>query len=374
MVVEKKGNKKQALIRNIGACFAFGLHQYATFCHIGLTHDSHYFLSAARSLATQQTLLNPDGSYFTNWTPLFPILLSPLPYPFLGLFQGIILFFLVFFLQKIAFEKIKTSFFKVFFSIILCFSPYLMLSSVFLWSENVFILLLILHFLFFERYLQDFSLKNVFLVSVVGFLLCLQRHAGLFFVLGTILYLLFSQRKYFLHVVLYLLFSLSGWVWWLWRNFNLRTEVLPSISTRMFEDVGHNLIVYAESISLFFLPNQILVSIRIIFLVISIFIILFILLKNNDNKKLLISYSLFITICYLFAMICMEKANFWEVERYNSVIYPFLLLNFILFLEKISFNKEIYQYFYYIFLSLWLLYPILRTLKNIVFWHESFCG
>lgn len=351
---------------------AFCLHQYATFCRIGLTHDSHYFLAAARSFAQNFTFLNPNGTYFTNWTPLFPFLLAPIPDSFLGLFQGLVLLLTLIIFQKIAFEQIETPFFRLFFSISLCFSPYLMLESVFLWSEAVFVLLLVLHYRAAELYEQNPKNRFFVFLAFMGFLLCLQRHAGIFFVIGTFVYYVFlgnvgfSLRKKYLF---YLIFALSGWFFWLLRNHFVSSEPLPSITSRLFEDVGHNILVYSESLSLFFLPTFVPFEWRIgILLVYSVVIVSF-RLRFEQVK----TYSTFLVFVYLAAMLCLEKANFWEVERYVAVIYPFVFLNLVVFFEKKFPKKILFQRIIYLVLAFWLVYPVFRTLKNVIFWQMEFC-
>ncbi|TAD96012.1 MAG: hypothetical protein EAZ97_14745, partial [Bacteroidetes bacterium] len=153
--------------------------------------DSYYFLAAANSFVKNYVFLNPDHSYFTNWTPLFPVILSVLPNDFLGVFQGIILLITLIIFQKMAFEHIKRKFFQFFFSISLCFSPYMMLESVFLWSEAVFVLILVLHFKNLQQYLQNsrnlYFLLMIFLVfccvcnAMQVFFLCLERLHILYF-------------------------------------------------------------------------------------------------------------------------------------------------------------------------------------------------
>ncbi len=348
---------------------AFFLHQYATFCQIGLTHDSYYFLAAARSFAQNFTFLNPNGTYFTNWTPLFPFLLAPIPDSFLGLFQGLVLLFPLIIFQKIAFQEIKMPFFRLFFSISLCFSPYLMLESVFLWSEAFFVLLLVLHYQAAKFYEQNPQNRFFIFLIFMGFLLCLQRHAGIFFVMGTFVDYVFPKPKNIIKFLLYLIFSLSGWFFWLLRNHFVSSEPLPSITNRLFEGVAHNMLVYTDSISLFFLPNSLPFEWRIgILLVFSLFILRF-RLRFEQVK----TYAAFLVFVYLAAMLCLEKANFWEVERYVAVIYPFVFLNLFVFLEQNFSKKALFQKIMYFILSCWLFYPIVRTLKNVVFWNNEFC-
>ncbi len=383
---------------------AFFLHQYATFCRIGLTHDSHYFLAAARSFTQHFTFLNPNGTYFTNWTPLFPFLLAPIPDSLLGFFQGLVLLFTLIIFQKTAFEEIKTPFFRFFFSISLCFSPYLMLESVFLWSEAVFVLLLVLHYHAAKFYEQKPNAIFFVFWIFMGFLLCLQRHAGIFFVTGTFAYYGLAQAKAYttkntIKYFLYLIFSLSGWFFWLLRNHFVSSEPLPSITSRLFEGIGHNVLVYSESLSLFFLPNFLPFEWRIgILLVCSVVIVSFSLrfaqaktlnmLKTSVGrsptmKSLLnfvvglrptkVIYSTFLIFVYLAAMLCLEKANFWEVERYVGVIYPFVFLNLAVFLEQDFSQKILFQRIMYVILLVWLAYPVFRTLKNVIFWQKEFC-
>jgi hypothetical protein len=54
-----------------------------------------------------------------------------------------------------------------------------------------------------------------------------------------------------------------------------------------------------------------------------------------------------------------------DAERYLAVLYPFLCILIGFILDKIKINA----YLKYGVAFLWLIYPFLRTLKNIIFWN-----
>ncbi|TAD96011.1 MAG: hypothetical protein EAZ97_14740 [Bacteroidetes bacterium] len=187
--------------------------------------------------------------------------------------------------------------------------------------------------------------------------------------------------------VLYLILALSGWFFWLFRNALLALP-LPSITTRVFEDLGHNLTVYSDSFSLFFLPTVLPFEWRIgifcllILLIfayfaykiykmpVRVFKIVFAKLLLDQTQTLKYGVHIFL---YLSAMICLEKANFWEVERYLAIIYPFVFFNLTIFLEQFLTKKVFFQKIVCLILLFWLCYPVIRTVKNIIFWHDEFC-
>lgn len=360
---------------------AFLLQQYATYCQIGLTHDSHYFLSAAKSFALSGDLLNPDSSYFSNWTPLFPVFLSPFSLKYMAVLQGICLVISLWVFMKMAFEEIQSTFFRFAFTIILCFSPYLMLVSVFLWSETLFVMLLSLHLRNLQIYVRTQSSTTFFQMIFWSFLLCLQRNTGLFFVFGTVLSILIFDKKTskIRGSFVYGFLAVSGWIIWTIRNSILVNETAHPMLGRMFGGFGFNMAVYTESLSLFFLPANISFQVRIVLICLLISIgllclvlgkIKIIMLQNSFYQILLLQL-----FTYLILMLSIEKAIFWDVERYVAVIYPIFFLIVLVYIEKkyLQIQKPWHRKIIIIGLSLWLLYPVARTVKNVVFWKEKFC-
>jgi len=94
--------------------------------------------------------------------------------------------------------------------------------------------------------------------------------------------------------------------------------------------------------------------------------------KGNEKLKLMA-----IILAVYFIMIQLAfKVEPWSAERYLSPVFPVLF--FIAFgtLQDLEFKKVAWwkPVYLHIFLALWWLYPLIRTLKNAGFWHQINCG
>ena len=66
------------------------------------------------------------------------------------------------------------------------------------------------------------------------------------------------------------------------------------------------------------------------------------------------------------------KLEKWDVERYISVLYPLVMLVVFMVWDKLfaEIAGKRLKLFLVVLSLLWLCYPIARTVKNVMFWHE----
>ncbi|MFY7788735.1 MAG: hypothetical protein ACOVQA_12765, partial [Thermoflexibacteraceae bacterium] len=105
-------------------------------------------MAAAKSWASQGVFLNPDQSPYIAWTPLYPILIG-IAYSLIGLnwvkiIHIISIIIILYNSKKLAKKVFNHHLFLYFYLLQIVFSPYLLLCSVFIWSEITFIALLLL--------------------------------------------------------------------------------------------------------------------------------------------------------------------------------------------------------------------------------------
>jgi hypothetical protein len=69
------------------------------------------------------------------------------------------------------------------------------------------------------------------------------------------------------------------------------------------------------------------------------------------------------------------RIDYWETERYLAVVYPFIVILLIREVTRIGRFPEIKraQIFLPVAAVLWLMYLLVRTTMNVVFWHQSQC-
>jgi hypothetical protein len=367
------------------------LQQYATYCHIGITFDSPYYTAAAQSFAKKFVFLNPNGSEYTNWTPLFPILLSffsqnvELWAKYIHLFSGI---GTVVFLLLIVEQLIDNQILKLIFTTTIVFSTPLLLIHSFLWSESifVFILCMLLHSLL--GYIRRPTYKNLVILILISNLLYLQRNAGLFFVIGISSFLfvdeLFTSKSIRYAIkksVHYLAPSLSSVIFWQVRNHFFVVNLSDFRNNIFVVSWSESLLYMADIISLWLVPNLFPLILRLFLTGIVLSFLAFLAFKLLKNSYLQYIHPLrfllalaFIFFIYIAFMLVLRMNVEEENERYLAPLFPLFFLFLFAVADKIIKNsKTIYKMISLIIIGLWLIYPIVRTLKNAQLWHTNQC-
>lgn len=169
-----------------------------------MSPDSVTYLSAAQSFETNRSFIGVDGLPLTNWPPLYPILLSVVNGALLNQLSLIVSAFLIWnLLQNVHHRTLLTT------VAVLSF-PLLKLSSM-IWSELVFISLLLALLAVLKRNNALQSNNWLFAIWLLIVFLCLQRYVGVFFAI-TLLCMALRYRQYKLSVVVLLgLLPLAGW-------------------------------------------------------------------------------------------------------------------------------------------------------------------
>ncbi|WP_210518971.1 hypothetical protein [Hymenobacter terricola] len=182
---------------SVGLAALVQLALFATATGPGLagTGDSGYYLHAAGTLRTAGHLLNPDGSAYRYWPPLYPALLA------LGgslgaarLLQGSCLV-----ISLLAWSQLGRSLLPRAVAVVLPWAlalstPWLLVSK-FVWAETVFLALFAGYAGALFRWLRIRRAGWGALATGLGVLLPLQRTAGFFLLAGVALGLLPEWRK-----------------------------------------------------------------------------------------------------------------------------------------------------------------------------------
>jgi len=353
-----------------------------------LTFDSYQFLQAADHFYHDGKIILDNHKPYINRSPLFPILLAALK----GLSGNYLSSALV--IHSITWGAsiliIGITFYplfqkKIFFWIMLgciVLHPPLIMTHIFLWSEPVFFLLLsitIYHLL--SYYKKNYTLNFIGLI-IFSNLLCLQRYAGIFYVIGIGISLLllssesFQKRLYksFMYTGCSLITSIA----WFIRNFYYHGVFAGQQKSDGFFSVplDHTLYLYMNSIFSWFLPHKIAFGIRAILLTTLLFLVLFFWIKKRPSlyqeTTKVITSLLILFLCFFSLMFIFYSGIEDEIDRYLCTTYPllvgpiFLLIaNYHSYLKKIVYRNTII-----ISLLLWFIYPVIHTTKNIIFWHQ----
>jgi hypothetical protein len=305
------------------------------------TDDSCNYISASISFKTSFQFLSPDGTNYTYWPPLYPIFLSvfgPYLYWINLVLVAIIGWLIIDYVKKF----IEDPWLQIVCQASIILSVHLLMIGVFIWSELLFLLLLIL----FVKAVE----KNFIAAIIIGFLLCLQRNAGIFFVIAAALWY-WDLRK----SLLLFLISTSGCIAW-----NIYFYSAAAGERQYFLDIPNNFNVIATGLmhSIAPLPG-------FLFLVV-IGVVAYLL--RSEQKIRLMALMLLVYIAGISALFFMIE---WDADRYASVVLPFLMiLIFRAFEKALAGQTSTVRKVLLILVICWLAYPFSRTLKNAVQWHN----
>src|SRR5690606_32422513 len=118
-------------------------------------------------------------------------------------------------------------------------STLLIMTASFVWSELFFIFLLSLYFLFLSKFLEKKKVHFLYLATIAGFLMLLQRNSGIFiisFVIAGTLWHSSGPRDLVKRWVPHFLVIVSGSVLWNVKVFfidnkiNIFSELVPTLS------------------------------------------------------------------------------------------------------------------------------------------------
>jgi hypothetical protein len=211
---------------------------------IGVSPDSSNYIAAARSLLSGDGFLYFDGRAYTVWPPLFPMLLALLGLaglePMIGArVLNVLAFGATIFVSGTLLLRCTTSrVFALLGTLAVVLSPALLASFIMAWSEPVFILLTTLFLFTMPRFLQEKHLHLLVLAAVISGLACLQRYAGVAFILAGVVLIVLGMAKTSvlrrcLHLVIFCGISATPIALWLARNTSLEGHATGSNHIRL---------------------------------------------------------------------------------------------------------------------------------------------
>jgi hypothetical protein len=172
---------------------------------IGLSPDSVIYLSAARNFRLGNGLIQFDHIPLVDFPAFYPIFLGTISFilrldplafsPVLNSF----LFAMVIYLSGSIMNGMKTfsRWYKLIILSIITFSPALLEIFPMLWSETLFILLLLIFFISARKYFHTHKNADLIVLAIIAGLTCITRYAGVT-VIGTgCLLLVFDSRLQF---------------------------------------------------------------------------------------------------------------------------------------------------------------------------------
>lgn len=204
----------------------------------GLSSDSVYYISTARNLGEGNGLISYTGAPFIDWPPLYAIILAT-PYfifridplisaPFINaVLFGLIVYFSGLLLSRHLVSSIAYSLLG---AALLLFSNVLQDLYTMVWSETLFILLVILFLFYLEKYLEKKDRTSLIVLSLAVALAGLTRYIGVTLILTGTLALFFflhdKLRTRLYSIAVFVLISILPTGIWLIRNFIISGTLL----------------------------------------------------------------------------------------------------------------------------------------------------
>ena len=383
----------------IGVAVVFIFQIWSTYKGDGMakTHDSFQYLKTAENLVLQHDFIRTESQPYIEWALGFPFLLILFKDSiFLNLLC--ILGIYIFYFDLIE-KLVQKNILKWWLILAFISATPIYLIHHFVWSEAPFLLFLmaiiwIFYYLINEEKNKNNYYKKILLFCIFGFLFTSMRNAGLYFVIGIdsgiiIFYLLplFYKNKelklsvvyqsYYFKPLVYFSFSsiLPIFLWWFHAKIKTKGN-FDTIYNLALRTVSEEFLNYGDILSRWLFPPSISLEIRIFLFLLFIVCMFFVeiqitarFLKEKkwkiDKNTKFILFIFWIISFYLVGMLLSRAGMKIDAERFLAIIYPFLCILIGFVLDKMKINN----FLKYGIAFLGLVYPFLRTVKNIVFWN-----
>jgi hypothetical protein len=354
---------------------------YATYYGLAMTSDSWNYLSATRSFGAIGELRNANGTLYTAWPPLFPVLLAawadtvPLSWKWLqvGCLAGSLVVW-----GHLGQLLLTHNVLARLYVLVLAFSTPWLICAGFLWSEPVFVLLFSVYIYAVYRFGTTSNYLMLLLATLSGILLPLQRVSGFFVLAGVAvaavaLYPAQVWRRRALLLAHGVVVVSAGLVWQYYTLFVVESRNLQEardwqVWVQAADDFGH-------AMGRWFLPMTTRAAqghgvYAVLFLFLSI------VGAFAPGPRFLRLLGIVVAVVLLplvpLAWLRLSGTGLTDADRYTAVVYaPFFLLLFAqvqrLFPQPGS-NKQ--QRLVWLLGLCWLLYPAARMVRNAHYLHQ----
>ena len=280
---------------------------------------------------------------------------------------------LVLVLLRIANSFIHDSLLKITFLTASLVGVHIIMISVFIWSELIFMTLI-----FLNAYCAlQVRRRRFFFYGLLatGFLACLQRNAGLFWISGVSIWLMLDtslpMRARILQSVGCFFVCTSGlWTWNIYNTFFISSDFSfykHDFFYFAFPNLKSTLGAFGKMIT----PLQ-----GIAGMIIGILFFLAVLFKWVLKGKADRNTQFFgiVLLCYMLGFLIMPgHLDSFEMDRYFSVVTPIVYLFIMSVVQETQQTKATFRIYIYAIVFIWLCYPVARTVSNVSAWHARSC-
>ncbi|TPE45782.1 ArnT family glycosyltransferase [Pontibacter mangrovi] len=244
------------------ACLVLAISVYG----LGLTNDSVAYMAAAKSFYTQGRFFLPyRENYYTDWPPLFSILLSSLYFIkvdhllFTYSIVAVFLYFaVVYTFGCLAYRLTRSRLYTALGMVIFVAGPPTFISFSYLWSEAPFILFTIMFLVGLDRCLGEQKFGILLFTAVAASLSIMVRYAGVVNIgIGAFFLFVYTngglvkRLKPTLLFVSVALFPLAGWFY---RNYLISSTLTGAGRTVALSHFSYTVVTTAKAVWEWFLP------------------------------------------------------------------------------------------------------------------------
>lgn len=343
---------------------------YALLPGLARTADSRHYLAAAASLAESGRLLNADGTAYTSWGPLYPMVLALGGARVEGWAIGLHVLASLLSLGcwgYLAGQLLPRGAVLAGCLVVLALSVPWLITAKYLWAEAGFQALFGLYAVVLWQWLRTARLGWLLAATLFGLLLPLQRTSGLFLLAGVGLGLLGAYPadvrrywRYWLGHAAVVGVGAGGWLWYA-QHAAAQPEVYRS---RGWQGLRETLGDYGYVLTRWLLPVQQegwpkhwLFELLLPALLLGLAVVAW---RSRPFLRLLGAVMLTYILCHIgLTILSRAGGNVYDVERYLAAIYgPWVLL-----LAAAAARLAAARRWVLVLLACWLAYPALRAVR-----------
>ena len=262
------------------------------------------------------------------------------------------------------------------YNLLFVLSTVIIMDHVFVWTEPLFLMLLLLYLLKLYQNFESISKWKLVALTVTGLSLCLLKHVGIFFVIFpaamTWIYCMQKKEK---PAILWLssiqlvvpVFYFLIWHFLVWE-YGGNPNRIDHFSGVDF--IGNYQLISKAITSWFFIP-VISKYVGCIFLPVMLtFLFLTIRLSTKRSIRWFLLASLVTVGIYLIILFTKGDMIFSDDDRYVSLIYPIIMLLLVGGVEKMTNLRPKIKPHLLILSGVFIVYNLVRVVKNVWFWSE----
>lgn len=326
---------------------------------IGLSNDSVAYYAAAESFFKTGSFFLPyHDNYFTDWPPLFSVILSTAFFfdiknkmAFYGLQMIVVYFAVVISVGILANKLTKSRILPVLTILIFTTSPATYITFSYLWSESFFIVFTIMFLVGLVRFIETENQKFLFFCAVTAGLSILTRYAGIVNILTGFIFLFFysSSSIRYKRVLVFISISFTPVILWFIRNFYLSSTLTGGGRTVEPTNIKYAVFMLSKAIWQWFLPYPEVKygGITTTILVCLLFIVTcyYIVSKFKENLLLLVlilNTILFIILIFLTSVF--QSSAFADYRLTAPAFFSFLLVLIFFIKEVLRINNKLLSF------------------------------